>query len=74
MDKLNKVAIIIPFYRDTLFEFEEIALEQCEKILPGHPKIAIKPFHLALPDGAYKCKFTDIVSFDDGYFKGHKRI
>lgn len=67
------VAIIIPFYRDSISEYEEIALIQCEKILAHYPKIAIKPKGLVLPADARKnCRFANVVSFDDKYFKGIK--
>jgi len=70
MSKLKKVAVIIPFYRETVFEYEAIALQQCEKILASYDKIAIKPRHLTLPAGADQCTFADVVSFDDSFFDG----
>ena len=65
----QKVVIIIPFYRDAISAYELIALEQCFKILANHPIIAIKPNHLTLPAEAQKYPFTDIVSFDNDFFK-----
>jgi hypothetical protein len=69
---MHKVAIIIPFYRKTLLEYEKIALDQCEKVLSGYPKIAIKPESLALPGAAKKYKFSNVISFKDKYFEGIK--
>jgi hypothetical protein len=67
---LKKVAIIIPFYRNTVSDYEKIALHQCERILPAYPKIAVKPKSLTLPNQANTVRFSDIVSFDDDFFKG----
>ena len=72
MNEVHKVAIIIPFYRCTLSEYEIIALEQCEKVLHGYPKIAIKPQGLVLPETAKKFNFSDTVSFEDKYFESIK--
>jgi hypothetical protein len=67
---LNKVAIIIPFYKNTISDYEKISLQQCQRILHQHPKIAIKPKMLKLPDEANTVAFSDVVSFDDHYFEG----
>jgi hypothetical protein len=74
---MNKVAVIIPFYKDTLSDYEKIALQQCQQILPNHTKIAIKPKSLTLPADAGIISLTDAVSFDDNYFKslaGYNRL
>ena len=67
---LKKVAIIIPFYRNIISDYEKIALQQCERVLFSYPKIAIKPKSFTLPGEANTVVFSDIVSFDDHYFKG----
>ena len=67
---LKKVAIIIPFYKNAISNFEKIALQQCERVLHQHSKIAIKPKSLILPDDAHIVKFSNVVSFDDNYFEG----
>lgn len=67
---LNKVAVIIPFYRAIISDYEKIALQQCERVLPAYPKIAIKPQSLALPAEADAVNFTGTISFDDHYFEG----
>ncbi len=66
---IKKVAVIIPFYRDTISAYEQIALQQCFKVLANHPIIAIKPNHLTLPAETDKYKFYDVISFDDSFFK-----
>ncbi len=65
---LKKVAIIIPFYRNIISDYERISLQQCESILSSYPIIAIKPNHLTLPNEAGMLSITSIESFDDKYF------
>src|ERR1700759_1030871 len=67
---LKKVAIIIPFYRNVMSDYEKIALQQGERVLPGYAKIAIKPNNFTLPDEACIVNFAGVVSFDDDFFKG----
>lgn len=77
MSALKKVAVIIPFYKDTLSAYEQIALQQCQKVLSAHPVIAIKPQGLALPDAALQVAFAGVESFDDAYFAsiaGYNRL
>jgi len=73
----KKVAVIIPFYKDSLTAYESIALQQCFKVLSGHPIIAIKPQKLVLPGEITTYAFFDAVSFDDAYFdnvQGYNRL
>ena len=73
----KKVAVIIPFYKDDLSQYESIALEQCFKVLGGHTIIAIKPERLILPDSVTKYPFLSIVSFNDSFFadvQGYNRL
>ncbi len=67
---MKKVAVIIPFYRDSISAHEKIALQQCERVLSAYPRIAIKPYSLTLPADANSVSFAEVVSFDDRYFKG----
>ncbi|MCJ8208434.1 hypothetical protein MUY27_01855 [Mucilaginibacter sp. RS28] len=63
--------VIIPFYKDTLNTNEEISLQQCEKILSPHIKIAIKPRSLTLPKKVSSLiKLNGVVNFDDHFFAG----
>ena len=74
---MKKVAVVIPFYKDQISAYEEIALKQCEKILADHPKIAIKPVNFDLPDVAKEVNFQNTISFDHRYFKsisGYNRL
>lgn len=72
MNPMHQVAVVIPFYRDILLEYEEIALAQCHKVLAGYPIIAIKPESLVLPDAVTKYDFFTVESFEDKYFEGIK--
>ncbi len=69
MNQIKKVAVIIPFYKDSLTANEEISLLQCKKVLANYPIIAIKPNHLSLPVFSQKLQFTETINFDDKYFK-----
>jgi hypothetical protein len=74
---MKKVAVIIPFYRDIITDYEKIALQQCEHILSAHPKIAVKPHSLILPETVGLINFDDVISFNDDYFKslaGYNRL
>ncbi|MDB5031051.1 DUF5672 family protein [Mucilaginibacter sp.] len=68
----HKVAVVIPFYKDTLSAHEAIALQQCFKVLANYPVIAVKPNHLTLPAAITAYPFADTISFDDDYFKDIK--
>ncbi len=73
----KKVAVIIPFYRSTLSDYDKIALEQCARVLSGYPLIAVKPHHLTLPSISQISFFTEIAGFDDAYFTsvaGYNRL
>src|ERR1700710_1533196 len=77
MSAQKQVAIIVPMYRDTLSRFEEIALEQCQKVFAGYDRIIVKPQHLDVSALSEKYNFTETVSFADGYFadiKGYNRL
>jgi hypothetical protein len=65
-----KAAVVIPFYKNTLTPYEQIALEQCFKVLAAHPIIAIKPESLVLPGEVTSYSFSSVISFNDSFFKG----
>ena len=69
MPQNKKVAVIVPFYRDSIDDLEQIALAQCAKILSNHPIIAIKPHKLTLPTAVNKAEFINVVSFENKYFE-----
>jgi len=77
MNEANKVAIIIPLYKDQISAYESIALQQCFKILSNYPVIVIKPESLILPASITQYPFFNTVSFNDEYFKdiqGYNRL
>ena len=77
MDESDKVAVIIPFYKTQHTPYEIMALQQCFKILSGHPIIAVKPAHLNLPSEVTQFPFSSVISFADDYFKdiqGYNRL
>lgn len=49
----NEVAVIIPYYRNTLSETEQISLKQCLKILSGYPIILIIPDNMDKQELSY---------------------
>ena len=69
MDNKKLAAVVVPFYKTSLGEFEKISLTQCFKVLSAHPIIAIKPQSLNLSEIPGCENFVDVVSFDDAYFK-----
>lgn len=74
---LKQVAVVIPFYREELTDFEKIALLQCQKILAEYPKIAVKPRSLNLPAETSVLTNLQTISFDDEYFEdvwGYNRL
>ena len=44
----RKAAVVVPFYKTDVSAYEQIALEQCFKVLAKHSIIAIKPEKLTL--------------------------
>ncbi|MGN8071454.1 DUF5672 family protein [Mucilaginibacter sp. 22184] len=69
MSALKKVAIIVPFYQNTISDLEKIALTQLQNVLANYPRIIIKPHSFVLPDVVNQYNFTAIETFDDSYFK-----
>ncbi len=67
---MKQVAVVIPFYKDTLTAYEQVALKQCHAVLSAYPVIAIKPQHLTLPVGSDVIPYADIISFDNRFFTG----
>lgn len=71
------IAIIIPFYKNTLSKFEKLALGQCFNILSEHPIICIKPHSLKLDHINQHYSFAEVACFDNEYFEsvqGYNRL
>jgi len=71
---MNKilVKIIVPVYKTTLSPNEEIALNQCCKVLKEYPLVFVKPESLNLNELLEKFPGFQLESFPDHYFKGIK--
>lgn len=67
---MKQVAVIIPFYKDSVTDYEKIALQQCRRVLSGYDIIGVKPKSLTSYQAAEHVNFTDVISFDDSYFNG----
>jgi hypothetical protein len=67
-DRSEKVPVVIPIYKNNLDAFEEIALEQCLRVLKQHRIFIVKPHSLHL-DILNDHNRIDYVSFDDSYFE-----
>lgn len=70
MKSKKQVAVIIPFYKNNLSEFENISLHQCLKTLEAYPIIAVKPISLNLTSVPGYEQFSNIISFEDSFFNG----
>lgn len=77
MEVHKKNAVVIPFYKSPLSQYEKIALSQCLKVLVNHPVIAIKPHSLDLSILEESKLFLEIKSFDNSFFSnidGYNRL
>lgn len=61
--------IVVPIYKTTLTKFENISLKQCFKIFKGRKVIMVKPNHLDVSTLLATFPFSEVVSFEDKYFK-----
>lgn len=72
----EKVAVVIPIYKNDLSDNEMVSLNQCLTVLHKHPIIIIKPRSLALTilEDYQGIKY---MNFDDAYFddiRGYNRL
>ena len=67
-DHNERVAVVIPIYRNNLEPFEEMALEQCLRVLNKHRIFVVKPRSLNL-DMSIARNGIGCISFDDKYFE-----
>ena len=77
MDANKKTAVVIPFYKTQLSDYERISLNQCLKVLGNHPIIAIKPDSIAEKEINQLSSFKIIKSFESSYFDniaGYNRL
>ena len=73
---MQKVAVVIPTYKNSLNAFELLALQQCKKILSAYPVIVVKPKSLVL-QAEFALLDHQTLAFEDAYFKdikGYNRL
>jgi len=70
MKSKKLVAVVIPFYKNNLTEFENISLAQCLKTLAAYPIIAVKPDSLDLTVVKGYEQLSVVLSFDNAFFDG----
>lgn len=63
-----KVAVVIPFYTNSISTTEMLSLKQCNSILKDFPIVFVSPMHFEI-SAEYEKLYTNRVSFDDDYFK-----
>jgi Protein of unknown function (DUF5672) len=66
--KSPKVCVIIPLYKNTFSEFEEISITQCFRVLKDFPIIIVKPNSLYINPLRKKFQNFLVESFNDSYF------
>ncbi|HZY39286.1 MAG TPA: DUF5672 family protein [Mucilaginibacter sp.] len=64
----NRVAVVIPIYKNKLEAFEELALDQCVRVLKKHKMFVVKPRSLVI-NILNEHDFVDYIPFDDKYFE-----
>jgi len=67
-DYSERVAVVIPIYKNKLESFEEMALEQCLRVLNKHRIFVVKPnsLELTILDDS---ELISYISFEDQYFE-----
>jgi hypothetical protein len=69
---MEKVAVVIPIYKNSLTEIEQISLGQCLSILGNHPILFVAPKSLDLRFLMKWKKEIDSIRFSDHYFQSTK--
>ncbi|MEJ7557198.1 MAG: DUF5672 family protein [Pedobacter sp.] len=67
--------IVIPVYKSQINHLEELAIQQCFKMLGNHRIVVIKPNELSLDH--YSMTFPEVISLDNEYFAnitGYNRL
>jgi hypothetical protein len=68
MDKIKKVAVVIPVYKTQLTHHEQVALTQCKAVLSAYPIIIVKPQSLDVSSITADTSIST-ESFNDSYFE-----
>ena len=69
-NKKSDVEIVIPVYKTTLSELEQISLKQIYNLLKDYPLVVIKPKSLDISSLVEQYPLLTSKSFDDYYFNG----
>ena len=64
------VTIVVPIYKPTLSEYEEVAFKQLFKVLGKHRIVIFKPTSLDLSNLLSNYPDCETESFSDHYFSG----
>ena len=64
----KQAAVVIPVYKPQFSAYEQIALQQCFKVLKSYPIIFVKPGSLTLSPPVPPAVNYEVISFDDEYF------
>ena len=70
VDKKYKVTVVVPLYRASMSELEQVSFNRLFEILGGHRIVVVKPRSLDLTSLLAGYKVDAIESFDDAYFAG----
>ncbi|WP_134090761.1 DUF5672 family protein [Olivibacter sp. XZL3] len=73
--KERLVAVVIPFYKETLTDYEKMSMDQCVSVLSAYPIISIRPKRLNKINLSYP--IDEYIDFDDNYFEsieGYNRL
>jgi hypothetical protein len=65
----NQAVVIVPIYKEIMNYNELFSLNRCFDVLGNYNIVAIKPTSLNIADINFDRQFSDVVSFDDKYFK-----
>ncbi len=65
----NKVAVVIPIYKNSLSENERLSLSKCKNILGNHPIIFVQPYGLEIKIYSEIIPNATFLAFDTYYFK-----
>jgi hypothetical protein len=63
------VAVVIPVYQSVLSDAEQMALQQCARVLGRYPVKIVKPAGLKLDLNLSGFSDCELVDFDDHYFR-----
>lgn len=66
----KKIAIVIPIYKSTLNQYEQVALYRCHSVLNDYPIIFVIPKSFDFDPVEIPMNNFQVIRFDDTFFKG----